>query len=380
MMDTQTIKPDPVPDWDHLLTQPSLPVDCAVWISLNIDPRLRACVYIAAKYMNYYCAGEDLQLPSDSELHSLDDACAAQKDKISESVFFPNSDAEHYYRGLFNASARGYGSSLSEEFSFRLSFLCGYKQHPSLSEKVRNSKISLQDFAAFCVANKWVIPWRLAECGGIRRPLESSDIELALRKELWTLREAADYLCGNAPYPESFSEFPPPSADKRVTEMARHIHDAIDVGTLASLRDGTGFRPQDVARWASIRGCCPAWLSAKVDDAPDAKPQRSGSTRKSDTLPTIIRALAKITGSAVPSDLEDLDKKTLMDLVIDHCDKTGVDFRERGAPMKLHKKVFPDKVVPTFTLRALQDNLKKIRKHCRDKSVTSTKMQKRKMP
>lgn len=378
MMDTQPIGPDPVPDWDHWLTQPSLRVDCAAWISLNIDPRLLACVYIAAKYMNYYCAGEDLQLPSDSELHSLHDACAAQKDKIFDSVFSPNSDAERYYRSLFNAPDRGYGSSLSEEFSSRLSFLCGHKQFPSLSEKVRNSKISLRDFAAFCVANKWVIPWRLAECGGIRRPLESRDIGLALRRELWTLREAADYLCGNAPYPESWSEFPPPAADKRVSEMERHIRDAIEIGTLASLPNGMGFRPQDVARWASFRGCCPTWLSSKVDDAADAKPRRSGSTRKTDTLPTIIRALAKRAGSAVPIDLEDLDKNTLMDLVIDHCDKAGIDFRERGAPKTLHQIVFPKDAHQTFSLHALQDNLKQIRKHCRDKSVTSTKMQKRK--
>ena len=379
MTDTPPIGHHATPDWDHWLAQPSLRVDIAAWISLNINPSLLACRCIAEKYMEYYRTGEDLQLPSDTELRCLHDACAAQEDEIFGSMFCPDRDAERYYRGLFNMPDRGDGSALSEEFSFRLSFLFGPKRCRSLADKVRGSTISLQDFAAFCVAKRWMIPRRLAECGGVRLALEPRDIGLALRRELWTLREAADYLCGYAPYPEDRTEFPSPATDKDLSETERRIADAIDVGTLASFRDGTGFRPQDVAAWATTQGCCPTWLSPKAaDGAANAKPQRNGSTRKTDTLPTIIMALAERTGSAAPADLEDLDKNTLMDLVIDHCDKVGIDFRERGAPKKLHQIVFPGGAHQTFTLHALQDNLKQIRRHFREKSVTAAKMQKRK--
>ena len=380
MTDTQPIGQTATPDWDHWLAQPTLHVNTAAWISLNVNPSLLACRYIAEKYMDYYRSGGELRLPSDSELHCLHDACMAQKDGILGSMFFPDSDAERHYRRLFKAPDQGTGSVLSEEFSFRLSFLFGPKRCPSLSDKTRDATISPQDFAAFCVEKCWPIPWRLAECGGIRRTLESEDVGLALRRELWTLTEAAHYLCGYSPYPDDRTRYPsPPVDDEDVSEMERRIRDAIDVGTLASFRDGTGFRPQDVAAWATFQGCCPEWLSPKATDgAANAKPRRNGNTRKTGTLPTIIMALAERTGSAAPANLEDLDKHTLMDLVIDYCDKADVDFIEHGSPKKLHQIVFPADAHQTFSLHTMQNNLKEIRKRLRGKRASVTKMKRRK--
>ena len=379
MTDTQPIGQTATPDWDHWLAQPTLHVNTAAWISLNVNPSLLACRYIAEKYMDYYRTGEDLQLPSDSELHCLHEACTAQKDEIFGSMFFPDSDAERYYRRLFKTPDRNAGSALSEEFSFRLSFLFGPKRCRSLSDKVRGSTISLQDFAAFCVAKRWMVPRRLAECGGIRRALEARDIGLSLRRELWTLRETAHYLCGYAPYPEQRTKFPPPTADKNVSEMERRIRDAIDIGTLASLRGGKGFRLQDVAGWATIQGCCPAWLSAKAtNDSPaNPKPRGNGSTRKTDTLPTIIMALAKRTGSEVPPDIDDFDKSGQMDLVMDLCDKAGIDFCTQGAAKELHRIVFPGGSHEIFKLRTTQNTLKQIKEHSQElRAAAKTKERK----
>ena len=378
MTDTQPIGQTATPDWDHWLAQPSLRVDIAAWISLNINPSLVTCRYIAEKYMDYYRTGEEHQLPSDSELHCLHEACTAQKDEIFGSMFFPDSDAERYYRRLFNPPDRGAGSSLSEEFSFRLSFLFGPKRCPSLADKVRGSTISLQDFAALCVAKRWMIPWRLAERGGIRRALEPRDIGLALRRELWTLRETADYLCGYAPYPEDRTEFPSPTTDKDLSEMERRITDAIDVGTLASFRDGTGFRPQDVAAWATTQSCCPAWLTqSETANTANAKLPKRRDVRKTETLPTIILALAKRTDRKVPPDIDDFDKSGQMDLVMDLCDKAGINFCAQGAAKELHRIVFPGGSHEIFKLRTTQSTLKQIKEHSQ-KLRAAAKTQERK--